>query len=561
MPEVEVMEQAGISLAELDEAEQTLVYLDPLILVKNGFLQIKTKQGQIIPLILNSTQIKVLNKIEELLAEHKPIRLWILKARQSGISTLIEAILFAFTSQHKAINSLVLSHDLDGANYLFSMQKLYYDKLQNNLQPTVKHSNEKKLEFNGLYSQVLVDTSDNIEAGRSYTLRLVHLSEVSRYKDLSAILLSINQAVPQLEGTMIVGETTANGRNQFYDEWKKAESGKSDWETLFISWYEIEEYKLPLNNGKLYPIEGIKFITNEGAEKFLKDEKDIQAKFKLSLEQLNWRRWCIVNNCNGDLLQFSQEYPIDPESAFIASGETFFNKEALARQPILKPRVGNLVKEEGSYVLRECDSGLYNIYEKPDRYSEYVLGGDTAKGLVKGDKSSAVVIDKKSNRICATYNHNSPPEQFEEDLIALGHYYNDAVEAVENEGYGYSVNQGLYKRYGNVYKKSKTKKGFKETSLEIGFSTNSITRPSMLTQMKEEITSGSLSLNDRELINQCWTFINNAKTGKPEADTGKNDDLVMACAIAVYVRIECPYKGNFKKTRTRQPHYRGLSGY
>jgi hypothetical protein len=561
MQEVMAIDRPEISLAELDEAEQTLVFLDPLVLVRNGFLNIKTKQGQIIPLILNSTQVKVLNKIEELLAEHKPIRLWILKARQSGISTLIEAILFAYTSQHQALNSLVVSHDLDGANYLFSMQKLYYDKLQSNLKNPIKHSNEKKLEFSGIYSQVLVDTSDNLEAGRSYTLRLVHLSEVSRYKDLSALLLSINQAVPQLEGTMIIGETTANGRDQFHDEWKKAESGLSDWIPLFIPWNEIEEYSLALTLGRMYPIEGIKFRTSDGAENFLKEEKVIKEKFNLTDKQLNWRRWAIVNNCNGDILQFSQEFPIDPESAFIASGDIFFDKEALKHQEILKPKVGNIVKEMGRFVFRETETGLFNIYEMPSIYNEYVLTGDTAKGLAHGDKSASVVLNKKSNNVCAVYNHNIAPDRFEEDVERLGHFYNDALVAIENEGYGYAVNQGLYKSYGNVYKKSKTKKGFKETTLEIGFSTNSVTRPTMLAQLKEEIFNGSITLNDKQILDQCWTFINNQKSGRPEADTGKLDDLIMACAIAVYVRREHPYKGNFKRRKVEKEHYRGLAGY
>lgn len=551
-----------ITLEEISEAEQTCIYLDPLVLVKNGFLSIKTKSGQIVPFILNDVQKKVLEVIERLLKEKKPVRLWILKARQSGISTLVQAIIFAYTSQHQAINSLVVSHDLDGSNYLFSMQKLFYDKLQDNLKHPIKHSNEKKLEFSNLYSQVLVDTSDNIEAGRSYTLRLAHFSEVSRYKDLKGILLSVNQAVPQLEGTMIICESTANGRNQFYDEWKESEKGNSDWQRIFIAWHEINEYKLPLVSGRLYPAEGIKFKTSDGHENFLKEEKMLKERLGLSDEQINWRRWSIVNNCNGDILKFSQEYPYDPESAFISSGETFFEKEALAHQEIVKPVIGNIVKEESVYVFREHMSGLYNIYKKPEKYGEYVLAGDTAEGLAKSDKCAAVVIDKKSNEVVATYNHNSSPDQFEEDVIKLGHFYNDALAVIENnKGYGYAVNQGLYKRYGNVYKKVKTKKGFKESTFEIGFYTGAQIRPTMLAQMKEEVDNGAISLNDRELINQCWTFINNLNTGKAEADSGKNDDLVISCAIGCYVRSENPYKGISRKMPARSPRYIGLSGY
>ena len=45
-----------------------------------------------------------------------------------------------------------------------------------------------------------------------------------------------------------------------------------------------------------------------------------------------------------------------------------------------------------------------------------------------------------------------------------------------------------------------------------------------------------------DLIQQCWTFINNVKRGEPEAEQGKQDDMVIARAIAGQVRLEQPYK-------------------
>src|SRR6185436_18933755 len=50
--------------------------------------------GKPIPLILNSTQRRVLAEIRRLRALGVPPRLLILKARQIGISTLVEALLF-----------------------------------------------------------------------------------------------------------------------------------------------------------------------------------------------------------------------------------------------------------------------------------------------------------------------------------------------------------------------------------------------------------------------------------------------------------------------------------
>lgn len=545
---------------EFKQAERDAVVEYPLFLVEDNFLTIKTKAGDMVKLQLNTVQRKVLNKIKQLLAKGKPIRLWLLKARQAGISTLIEAIIYAFTSQSRATNALVVSNDIDGANYIFSMQKLFQEQLEQHLKPQIKHSNEKKLEFESIHSQILIDTSDNLKAGRSYTFRLVHLSETAFYRDLRTLMIGLNQSVPNLSGTMIIGETTANGMgNQFYDEWVACVNGMSDWEYLFIAWFEIEEYTMPLQGG-MYPIEAIEFVNAIDRDKFLNEERDLKQKYTLTDEQLNWRRWCIVNNCNRKVEVFNQEYPDCWETAFIATGDLFFNKNALKEQKIEKPLfVGNIVKEDGRYKLRVDSTGLFKIYDLPKRGEQYIVAGDAAEGLPHGDKCAAVVLNKRTNNTVCVYNHNIPPDRFEEDLIKMGNYYNEATVVCENKGYGFSVNQGLYRKYGKVYRKIKHKKGFDEPTLELGWNTNSATRPQMLAQLAEEIQDESTDLLDNELIQQCWTFINNPKKVRPEAEQGKCDDLVMARAIAGQVRQEQPYKDMFR--RLKRKVYKGLAGY
>lgn len=477
----------SMSDKELMLAEKSMVMDDPLLLVENGYLVIMTKAGALVKLELNYVQCRLLKRVRELMIAGRPVRIWILKARQTGISTLIQAMCYAMTSQREAVNSMVLAHDIDGSNYLFGMQKLYQEALSGvgggvgeagsgtaHLAPAIKHSNEKKLEFDKIHSQILIETSDNLKAGRAVTLRFVHLSECSRFRDLRTLMLSINQSVPNLAGTVIIGETTANGMDQFYDEWNSvksaSEAGLTDWETFFIPWFEVPEYRMELMDGKMYPIDAIEFATAVDRENFLMDERVMGQRYTLSEEQINWRRWCIVNNCNRKINSFNQEYPDSEKTAFISTGDNFFDKTSLARQEIVKPKsIGNIVKDGGRYIWRELGTGLFCVYEMPVRGGQYVVAGDPAEGLEHGDKSSAVILNKATNRTVCVYNHNIPPDRFEEDLIKMGHFYNDALVGCENKGYGYSVNQGLYSNYGRVYKKVKTGKGFKEQTMEIGW--------------------------------------------------------------------------------------------
>lgn len=556
---IEVLDK--LSDKDLLLAEKTAMMDDPLLLVEGNYLTIKTKQGELKRLELNTVQKRLMGLIRLRLNEKKPIRIIILKARQTGISTLLEAIGYAITSQHEAVNSLVVADDIDGANYLFGMQKLFQEMLDPHLRPIPKHSNEKKLEFEHIHSQVLIDTSDNLSAGRKFTFRFVHLSEISRFRDLKTLMLGINQAVPNLPGTMIIAETTANGMNQFYDEWVAVEEaskqGLTDWECFFIPWFEVSEYRLEND----YPVDAIEFPTVTDRENFLIDERMLKDKYGLDNAQINWRRWCIVNNCNRNVLQFNQEFPDCAKTAFVSTGDNFFNKQALGRQESVRPlSIGNIVKEGGRYVWREDKTGLFKVYEFPKRDGQYVVAGDPAEGLEGGDKSAGIVLDKKMNKTACVYNHNISPDRFEEDLIKMGYFYNNAIIACESKGYGYSINQGLYKNYGNVYRKIKNKKGFIEQTQDLGWNTNSVTRPQMLAQLSSEIQNGSTDLLDKDLIGQAWTFVNNVKRGQPEAEKGKADDLIMARAIAGQVRSEKPYREKFI-AYPKHNRFKGLSGY
>ena len=564
MPELltEIKPKIELTPEQIKSEELSLIAKDPFKLVECGYLTIKTKSQGLIKLTPNNIQKRFIDAIRKIFYSCKPVRVIVLKARQTGISTIIEAIIYAFVSRMAGVNACVIADDLDGANYIFEMQKLFQERLYNHLKPKPRHSNEKKLAFYGLNSQIIIDTSENPNIGRKYTFQFVHGSEISRWqRSINDIMTGLGHAVPNALGTMIFLETTAKGYNEFYDLWTKAINGGTDWIPIFFAWWEFPDYSLSLENGQFYPIENINFITPMAKDNFLREEVDIKKKYNLTDEQLNWRRWDIVNNCSGDINRFNEDNPACWQDAFVATGDLYFNREALQRQAINKPLVvGNIVKENGKYIFRQDLVGLFKIYEYPIREEQYIVAGDPAEGLEQGDKSAGIVINKRTNKTACVYNHNIPPDRFEEDLRKMGSYYNESIIACENKGYGYSVNQGLYKTYGKVYRRIKTKKGFNEPTLELGWNTNRLTRPQMLAQLAEEIAEGSTDLLDLDLIGQCWTFINNANRGQPEAEKGKCDDLVIARSIASQVRLEHPYK---KKDifLIKRRHFKGLSGY
>ena len=205
---------------------------------------------------------------------------------------------------------------------------------------------------------------------------------------------------------------------------------------------------------------------------------------------------------------------------------------------------GKIIEVDGKYSFIETDVDPWvNIFEMPLDYMTYVLSADTSEGLVKGDESAGFVRSRYTRHTMASLHGLWPPEDFAVKLFKLGKFYNDALDAAENNNHGYTVNRDLQMLGANLYftKKEETPNGT-VTTPKRGFTTGPANRNVMLDQMEEEIRKEVVELRDPKLIDQCKTFVRNPKTGKPEADGMFKDDTVLAFAIGGQVISENPYK-------------------
>lgn len=531
--------------------EKALAKADPFYLIKSEALKIKTKNSELVPLKLKSAQRIIMNKILELKEQKKPVRIWILKYRQGGVSTMIEALIFSIASQQANVNALIMADEKDKSTHLFEMSKLFQEELEKNsphLVEPLKKSNEKKLEWERSRSQILITSSENPDAARAFTFQIATLSECSRFRDLKQVLGALLQSVPDHERTMIIGETTANGLGgAFYDEWIKAEQGRSDWVALFIPWFTDEDYKRPLEKdaGEFYRLDEVQYDTEGGNMDFLKEEQMLKEKFALTDAQLNWRRWAIVNKCQGSVATFREEYPADSKEAFLVTGRCVFDKIKLKQQKMAsRPplAIGELVELESKAVFRENNIGMIRVYEYPKKDAQYAIGADGSRTLT-GDPSAAVVIDKYSNKTVAVLHGRIDPDQFAQKLRLLGVYYNQAIIAPETNDAGYATCDRLFKIYGNTYIKTSNDG---KTIVRIGWRTDSVSRPQMIATLRQEIREGATELMDEPMIDECLSFIE-LDSGKLAAAPGCHDDLVIARMIAGMMRLERPFSQKKKK--------------
>ena len=500
-------------------AEQELYQRKPLELIKDGKLFIRTKSGEIKSFIPNFAQKIVLEKIEKRIEENKPVRIRLLKARQLGFSTLFEAILYAYTSRRQGFHSLVIAHDEDGSKGLFEMNKLFHETLDKNYKPELKKSNEIALEFDGLKSRIDIDTSRNKSAGRSHTYQMVHKSESAFFAFPKEVNLGIANTVPDLPGTMIFDETTANGMNFYYDDVNKSMMGIDGFDFIFIPWIMNPEYTMPAQPDML--------LTDEERE-VIRISKDIH-KIDLTNEQISWRRYAIEHKCGGDLDLFHQEYPLTVEEAFIFSGRPRFAMDMLR-------------KLKGSCRQPIATENLLDLYELPETLSKYILGCDTSEGLETGDNSSVVILNARTFSVSAHYSGKMAPDILASFIKTWAEKFNNALCVVESNNHGLVTLNYLKEIYSRIYYRKTFDKQANEWQEKIGWQTSSRTKPLLISVLDKALRDG-LDIKSAKIVDELMTYVIE-EDGSTNASEGKKDDDVIATALAVQGYIETGEKEN-----------------
>ena len=496
-------------------------------------LKIKTKSGTVVPFRLNDAQRKLYAVAKRQQDAGKPVRLIILKARQLGFSTLTEGLIFHACATRKNVNALIVAHREDATANLFRMSKLFYDELPAPVKPMLRASNAQELVFEnpsklrserearpGLRSRIRCATAGGRGIGRSDTLQCVHLSEYAFWPDgadgKASTLAGILQAVPSLPGTMVVIESTANGFEDFKERWDAAVAGENDFEPVFFAWFENPDYSMPVVPGT----------------EWTPEERELRDAYRLTDEQLQWRRWCIANNCGGSLDMFRQEYPASPGEAFLHSGTGVFNNEQIVlRLERIPSPAGRGEFTDGEWT--ESETGAITLYELPEEGVPYVLGGDTAgEG---SDYFTAIVIDNVSGRIVAKLRQKYSEPEYVRQIYALGRFYNDALVAIETNFSTYPVMKLQEMEYPNQYSREREDTYTRQMRKSYGFRTDRQSRPRAIANLVEVFSSHPEWFTDRELLEEMLTFCYN-EDHRPEALAGKHDDLVMGAAITYAVR-------------------------
>jgi len=284
-------------------------------------LKIKTKSGEVIPFVFNKAQRYIHEKLEEQKRQTGKVRALIVKGRQQGASTYISGRYFHQTSLTPGLDAFIMAHMSDSTRHLFEMAKRFYENAPPAILPKIDTLNERRLVFAGIRSGYSVGTAGSAQIGRGLTIQRFHGSEVAFFENTDEITTGILQAIPDVAGTEIILESTANGIGNMFHLMAMAgieNNAESDFITIFVPWFWQDEYtKIPPSDFTM---------TDE--------EEELIRLYKLTPGQVYWRRRKIMDTFRGDVWKFRQEYPCTVQEAFVVSGVTLLSGEQVvaARQ-------------------------------------------------------------------------------------------------------------------------------------------------------------------------------------------------------------------------------------
>ena len=410
----------------------------------------------------------------------------ILKARQLGWSTLMACYCLWLGMFWPDQTIVMLSKTERDAHKLLAKSDYAFRRLPDWL----KTRASRRLDRN--VGKITFDNGSSIESmpskedpARGSAVSLVICDEWAFFDNPEDAWASVEPITDV--GGRVIGLSTANGSGTFFHTfWTLAIAKKSGFTPLFYAWFANTE----------------------------RDEHWYESK---RASMLPW--------------QLAQEYPDNPEEAFIRSGNPVFDVDLL-RQIVVKEPTRY---EISSALPVRAPNGVLRIWQLRDESDAYVIGADVAEGLEHGDYSSAHVISANTNAIVAKWHGRMDPDLFGEELARLGKYYNTAMVGVEVNNHGLTTNKALQRvGYPRIYQRKRLDgpRKNRKTVDSIGWLTTRVSKPLMIDELARDLRN-ELVLLDAKTIGELLTYVRDDKgamSGSPF------DDQVVSLAIANQMR-------------------------
>lgn len=556
------------------------------------YVYIKQKGGgEDILFRLNRPQRKLVERFERRRIAGEPIRVILLKARQWGGSTVTQIYMAWLQLVHQTgLNSLIVGHVKDASTEVKDMFdrmiKQYPTSLLYEIGAAYNENEPKLTGVGGMVNiqripqrncKIKIGTAESPDSARGGDYNLVHCTEVGLWKKTEGktpeqIVRSACSGVLLKPYTMIVYESTANGTgNFFHQEYEAAKAGKSQFEPVFVSWFEIEQYSSNVEDKLAFATWLWENRNNNNAS----NDREESGRYLwwlwergASLEAIQW--YVLERMKYNDHGNMASEFPSDDVEAFVHSGARVFDKyhvEAL-RSSCRSPKyIGDVYADgdSGADVLKnirfaEDKQGLFWVWSLPevddaeqvqDRYLVIVDIGGRSKGA---DFSVIVVLDRlfmmdggKPSVVAQWYGH------IDMDLLAwkaaqIASFYDNALLVIESntiethdrerkvdgDQSSFLLNQ-IKDVYENLYARKQSEEDIvNKVPRKYGFHTNISTKPMIISTLVKVLRESLYVERDVRCLDEYLTY-EKRPNGSFSAILGKHDDLLMTRAIGLHI--------------------------
>lgn len=486
-------------------------------------LKIKDKQMRLVSMRLNSAQRSIWIDLQRQWKERGYIRSVVLKCRQSGLSTLGQALMAWRIFLNPNVNGLVLAQDTDTAETIFGIARTMYELMPKEIKPVTRYWDRRGFVFEdakqggGLRSRMTIGTAGHFHSGVGQTLHALHLTEAARYINPQEIESSIFPTLPDVPGTVAIMESAGWIRGYWFKQiCEAAAAGEyGDWSFHFVPWWAMLEYSLPASNEfELTP-----------------EEADIKKQFNLVDGQLAWRRKRLEEYL-GDLDRFKSQYPATPEEAWIPSGLLAFPPavvDRLERDVKMPSRVADIVPRCQVF---DNPNGSFKIWQEPQAGVYYDIGADVALGLEGGDYSVACVVRRDTLEQVAEWRGYIDPVDFADPIMAMAYWYNEGQIIVEANSIGYATNAEVTRSYHNVYRWRHRDDAKMKITSRTGWWESPRYKELLISYARHLAIGGKVTIRSEILARELRGYVVDDR-GRYGAAAGMHDDCVIAWMLAL----------------------------
>ncbi len=470
------MEDKQKSIKDIIRDEYLKCAKDPIYFLKKYVYIQTTSEGRIAfsPYLFQEKLLFLLNKHD---------RTIILKSRQLGITTLCAAYALWLMIFKKDQSILALAPTQDKAKNILDKVRFAYNELPSWLKLSALEDSKLSLILSN--GSKMKAASGASTSARGLTANVLILDEAAFIEDAENLWGSAQQTLAT--GGKAILLSTPNGLDGFFNKmWQDAESSENNFIPIKLRW-------------------------------------DVHPKRD--------QKWREDQNKELGKRMAAQECDCD----FLSSGDTYFDSEDIE---YYSTNIVDPIEMRGP----QRD---YWIWEHPSYERSYMVVVDSARGD-GSDYNAFQIIDVYSGTQVGEYKGHMEPKVFAKFIVSVAFDYNQALLVIENTGMGHStVSEVLDIGYPNIYYSpkgdtlnvSQYMTSFYEydtSKMTPGFTTSTKTRPEVLLAMRSYVKDHSIRINSIRTTNEMRTFV--WKNGKPQAQSGYNDDLVIPYAIGLYLR-------------------------